>query len=137
MTKAREVADLATAIPASEITGVLPAIDGSALTGLDSPIKAWVNFNGTGVVAIRASSNVSSITDLGTGTYRINFATDMPDADYAVNLSGNNTSSYGYSFSVPANGAVPAVGSIDVVAAAGAAGTAGADLNYVYVSIFR
>ena len=98
------------------------------------PVKAWVNFNGTGVVAIRASYNVSSITDLGVGSYRINFATDMPDADYAVNLSGNNTPSYGYSFSVPANGAVPAVGSIDVVTSTGASGV---DLNYVYISVFR
>ena len=96
--------------------------------------RAWVNFNGVGVVAIRASGNVSSITDIGPGSYRINFATDMPDADYAVNLSGNNTPSYGYSFSVPANGAVPAVGSIDVVTSTGASGV---DLNYVYISVFR
>ena len=31
--------------------------------------RAWVNFNGTGTVAIRASGNVSSITDNGTGDY--------------------------------------------------------------------
>jgi len=46
--------------------------------------RAWVNFNGTGVVAIRASGNVSSITDNGTGNYTINFTTAMPDANYAV-----------------------------------------------------
>lgn len=46
--------------------------------------KAWVNFNGTGTVAIRDSFNVSSITDLGTGRYRINFTTPMPSANYAV-----------------------------------------------------
>lgn len=46
--------------------------------------RAWVNFNGTGTVAIRASGNVSSITDNGTGRYRINFATAMPDANYAA-----------------------------------------------------
>lgn len=46
--------------------------------------RAWVNFNGTGTVAIRASGNVSSITDNGTGNYTVNFATAMPDADYAV-----------------------------------------------------
>ena len=44
--------------------------------------KAWVNFNGTGTVAIRASGNVSSITDNGTGDYTINFTTAMPDANY-------------------------------------------------------
>jgi hypothetical protein len=46
--------------------------------------RAWVNFNGTGTVAIRASGNVSSITDNGTGDYTVNFATAMPDANYNV-----------------------------------------------------
>ena len=46
--------------------------------------KAWVNFNGTGVVAVRASFNVSSITDNGTGDYTVNFTTALVDANYAV-----------------------------------------------------
>jgi hypothetical protein len=46
--------------------------------------RAWVNFNGTGTVAIRASGNVSSITDNGTGDYTINFTTAMEDTSYAV-----------------------------------------------------
>jgi len=46
--------------------------------------RAWVNFNGTGTVAIRASGNVSSITDSGTGDYTVNFTTALPDANYAV-----------------------------------------------------
>ena len=46
--------------------------------------RAWVNFNGTGTVAIRASGNVSSITDNGTGNYTVNFTTAMPDANYSV-----------------------------------------------------
>ena len=46
--------------------------------------KAWVNFNGTGTVAIRASFNVSSITDNGTGNYTVNFATAMSSAIYSV-----------------------------------------------------
>ena len=51
--------------------------------------RAWVNFNGTGTVAIRASGNVSSITDVGAGNYTINFTTAMPDANYsAVGSSG-------------------------------------------------
>ena len=45
--------------------------------------RAWVNFNGTGTVAIRASGNVTSITDNGTGDYTVNFTTSMPDANYA------------------------------------------------------
>ena len=48
-------------------------------------VRAWVNFNGTGTVAIRDSGNVSSITDNGTGDYTINFTNNMPDVNYAVN----------------------------------------------------
>lgn len=46
--------------------------------------KAWVNFNGTGTVAIRASFNVSGITDLGTGYYRVNFTSAMSGTGYSV-----------------------------------------------------
>ena len=46
--------------------------------------RAWVNFNGTGTVAIRADGNVDSITDNGTGDYTVNFDVDMEDANYAV-----------------------------------------------------
>lgn len=46
--------------------------------------RAWVNFKGTGTVAIRASGNVSSITDNGVGDYTVNFATAMPDANYSA-----------------------------------------------------
>jgi hypothetical protein len=47
-------------------------------------VRAWVNFDGTGTVAIRASYNVTSITDNGTGDYTVNFTTAMPDANYSV-----------------------------------------------------
>ena len=59
--------------------------------------RAWVNFNGTGTVAIRDSGNVSSITDNGTGYYTINFANAMPDADYAAAGKTNVSASWGYS----------------------------------------
>ena len=51
-------------------------------------VKAWVNFNGTGTVAIRTSYNVSSITDDGTGKYDVNFSTAMSDNDYSVVSDG-------------------------------------------------
>ena len=54
--------------------------------------RAWVNFNGSGTVAIRAANNVSSITDNGTGDYTVNFTTAMPDANYAVVVTGEDTS---------------------------------------------
>ena len=55
--------------------------------------RAWVNFNGTGTVAIRASGNVSSITDNGTGDYTVNFTTAMPDANYTYTAGGQGESS--------------------------------------------
>ena len=58
------------------------AIADTKLSG--TTCKAWVNFNGTGTVAIRASYNVSSITDNGTGDYTVNFTTAMVDANYAA-----------------------------------------------------
>jgi hypothetical protein len=50
--------------------------------------RAWVNFNGTGTVAIRASGNVTSITDNGTGDYTVNFTTALPDANYSAVFGG-------------------------------------------------
>jgi hypothetical protein len=60
----------------------------------DAPIfacRAWVNFNGTGTVAIRASGNVSSITDNGTGDYTVNFTTTFPDSSFACVATYGNT----------------------------------------------
>jgi len=62
--------------------------------------RAWVNFNGTGTVAIRASGNVTSITDNGTGDYTVNFTNAMPDANYAQVLI--HSPSYGAAFPTPA-----------------------------------
>ena len=56
--------------------------------------RAWVNFNGTGTVAIRASGNVSSITDNGTGDYTVNFTTAMPDANYGAQVTGDVSDAY-------------------------------------------
>ena len=82
----------------------LSQIGAAALDGAQNgsaPIygaRAWVNFNGTGTVAIRASGNVTSITDNGVGDYTVNFTTAMPDVNYAsVSSAGRNytTSSSG------------------------------------------
>ena len=61
---------------------------GSAATAYGC--RAWVNFNGTGTVAIRDSGNVSSITDNGTGSYTVNFTTAMPDGNYSVATSSSH-----------------------------------------------
>ena len=77
----------------TESTAVTNVINGSA--------KAWVNFNGTGTVAIRESFNVSSITDNGTGNYNINFTTAMSDANYSAVTNDNYVGSinHGTTFS--------------------------------------
>jgi hypothetical protein len=62
---------------------------GSAATAYGC--RAWVNFNGTGTVAIRASGNVSSITDNGAGDYTVNFTTAMPDTNYSFFGSAGQT----------------------------------------------
>jgi hypothetical protein len=59
-------------------------ISGGSASGDEGSVKAWVNFDGTGTVAIRESNNVSSITDIGTGTYTVNFITAMPDMNYSI-----------------------------------------------------
>ena len=56
--------------------------------------KAWVNFNGTGTVAIRQSGNVSSITDGGTGIYTVNFTTALTDANYATVATAGDSGRY-------------------------------------------
>lgn len=61
-------------------------------TVVSGTAKAWVNFNGTGTVAIRTSFNVSSITDNGVGDFTVNFSTAMPDANYVVSGMGSGES---------------------------------------------
>ena len=56
--------------------------------------RAWANFDGTGTVAIRASYNVSSITDNGVGDYTVNFTTAMPDANYAATFGARGSAGY-------------------------------------------
>lgn len=55
--------------------------------------KAWVNFNGTGTVAIRRAFNVSSVTDNGVGDYTVNFTTAMVDTNYSISMTIGGTAS--------------------------------------------
>jgi len=97
------------AVPAEAGTHTLtiPASTGTMAITTDTPtalstasgsapsysVRAWVNFNGTGTVAIRDSGNVSSISDVATGNYNVNIAEDMNDGNYAVvALIGNEES---------------------------------------------
>lgn len=60
-------------------------VDGNILKNMEAVnITAWVNFNGTGVVTIRDSYNISSVTDRGPGAYTVNFAVAMNNVDFSV-----------------------------------------------------
>ncbi len=96
--------------------------------------RAWVNFNGTGTVAIRASGNVSSITDNGVGDYTVNFTTAMSDADYAAACG-----QFGSTANVIINGensVAPTTAGIRIGARATAT-SALIDMSIITVAIFR
>ena len=54
--------------------------------------KAWVNFNGTGTIATRDSLNVGSLTDNGTGDYKVNYSSSFSNDDYSATASANSSS---------------------------------------------
>jgi len=97
--------------------------------------KAWVNFNGTGTVAIRAAFNVTSITDNGTGEYTVNFTNALFDANYSVSgtsgvLNGVRPSSVGIK-----DDTTPTTSSFRIQVNQHNVGNV--DENFVCLSIFR
>ena len=98
--------------------------------------RAWVNFNGTGTVAIRASGNVTSITDNGSGQYTVNFTTAMSDVNYITVFNGNGNvdtfSGGGRQFSMVRT---RATGSVQVNTVDEGGGQS--DASYIGVAIFR
>jgi len=67
-----------------KVNNIKDASGGTSNLSIDGAAKAWVNFNGTGTVAIRSSFNVSSITDIGTGQYTINYTNAFANINYSV-----------------------------------------------------
>ena len=77
------------------VNNITDTSGGSSALSVPGAAKAWVNFNGTGTVAIRAALNVSSITDNGTGDYTVNFASALTDANYSTCIAaGGSTGSW-------------------------------------------
>lgn len=98
--------------------------------------RAWVNFNGTGTVAIRASGNVTSITDNGTGDYTVNFTNAMPDVNYSTVANTGNGAGSGAGYGVIAPYlSNPSTSSIRF----GCWGTVGSfiDHSFVNAAVFR
>lgn len=127
------------AMAASKLTGDVAAarITTALNASGTAPIyacRAWVNFNGTGTVAIRASGNVTSITDNGVGDYTVNFTTAMPDANFAVSGSaGLAGAARGLGvFAVSS----PATTTVRIFTTASSTASP-ADYDYVNVNIFR
>jgi hypothetical protein len=84
------VAGTASITGATSVTGNLSFNSGYGSAAVAYGCRAWVNFNGSGTPAIRASGNVTSLTDNGTGDYTINFTTAMPDVNYGFACCSTN-----------------------------------------------
>ena len=111
-------------------------------TVVDGSAKAWVNFNGTGTVAIRASFNVSSITDNGVGDYTVNFTNALADANYSAAIGQNSTFSGGsiYSFFCALENSASRTSSqfrLTTSNTNGSGGLYSSDYSYISVSVFR
>jgi hypothetical protein len=107
------------------------------------PCRSWVNFNGTGTIAINASGNVSSITDNGVGEYAINFTTAMTDANYASmgcamqSSSGNGFAVYPNAKSTSPYYIAPTSSSFAVITSLTYNTGQRGDCEYVNISVFR
>lgn len=94
-----QAASTSTLVIKNGVANTPPTIQDSAGTQIGTFCRAWVNFNGTTVTnpasmtGVRASFNVSSILDNAAGNYTINFTNAMPDTDYVMLTSGNQSSS--------------------------------------------
>jgi hypothetical protein len=98
--------------------------------------RAWVNFNGTGTVAIREDGNVSSITDNGTGDYTVNFTTAMPDANYAVSALTSDSGVPNRAIALKTT-TTPTTSLVRVQASSTSVSDSGVDGEYISVAIFR
>lgn len=97
--------------------------------------RAWVNFNGTGTVAIRAAFNVSSITDNGVGDYTVNFTNALQDANYCGQTT---TSLYAYGCSAEyLFSATTSAARVQTYTQVGGGNGALVDAGAVHVSVFR
>ena len=108
------------------------AITSTKLTGVNDA-KAWVNFNGTGTPAIRASFNVSSITDVGTGDYTVNLTTALADANGSVVGGGF----YFSGFNSNGESIQCALSSTSEVRIKVGSTAAANDWNFVNIAVFR
>lgn len=85
----------------SNASATPPSIRDSSSTEIATFCRAWVNFNGTGTVAIRGSFNVSSITDNGTGNYTVNFTNALSNTSYSAVITPRRNATNDVLYSTP------------------------------------
>jgi hypothetical protein len=119
----------------SDTTGTPPQFNDGNGTQTGTLCRAWVNFNGTGTVTIRASFNVSSITDNGTGDYTVNFTNAMPDANYCVN--GLSSDSPTINTVMAVNNTAVSSSSVRIATFNPSGSNTLVDRSYNYVAVFR
>lgn len=102
--------------------------------------RAWVNFNGTSTVSIRASGNVSSITDNGTGDYTVNFTAAVTDSNFAYLVTGGGATASAnmcYMGSTVTSSSFRFGAYYPTYQAGGSIGSPAQDASTLCVSIFR
>ncbi len=114
-----------------------PTVKNSSGTEIGTFCRAWVNFNGTGTVTIRASFNVTSITDNGTGTYTVNFTNAMPDVNYSVHANCKNSTNVDHNYYAAVNRNTAQTTTDVRITTIYFSNLAAFDNDHVYVSIFR
>ena len=117
-----------------DTSGNLKFDSGFGSAGVAYGVRAWIQLNGTGTIAIKASGNVSSITDNGTGDYTVNFATNMPDANYNVTY-GTKSTGGGTGFFMFCKNATQSTSAVDILTID--EGTTQRDSAQVSVTILR
>ena len=98
----------------------------SKTIGQNFRCRAWVNFNGSGTVAIRDSGNVTSVADDGTGQYTVNFTTAMSADTFAAVASARDPV-----LAVASSGNITTSG-VQLMCDSG-----GSDTSHAFVAIFQ
>jgi hypothetical protein len=130
-----QAAATSTLVIKNGVASTPPTIQDSAGTEIGTFCRAWVNFNGTGTVAIRDSFNVSSITDNGTGDYTVNFTNAMSDANFGFSISSSSAQNINKAAAGWSPGTNQTASLIRVFTRTGSSNAE--DPHYVSVAIFR
>jgi hypothetical protein len=109
----------------------------TTIDGINYSCRAWVNFNGTGTPAIRASGNVDNITDNGTGSYAINFTNAFADTNYACVMATKGSAGAGTPFLPVEHASLAARTTTSVAFYVLALSGATPDADLVEIAVFR